>query len=198
MNMQHDVPPLSIHTAATETALFQQLVLDAGQHAHITLSESLESYLVFLLQRFHKNADGLYEPLALKYLHAETETGRCRQHELRDVGDSCLILAGLFPEQAKRRMINISYFVRLGRSSYHTLACSLKQSHAELYQHICHGFGSMLDILHTIHDFTHMQNILSPMDAYDLWRHTGSQYALRNLNQGYATIPVRSQQKRLF
>ena len=97
--MKHDAN-ISIHTAETETALFQQLVLDAEQHAHISLSENLESYLVFLLQRFHKNADGLYEPLALKHLHAESESGRCRQYGLRNTGDSCLILAGLFPEHA--------------------------------------------------------------------------------------------------
>jgi len=189
---------LSIHTAETETALFQQLVLDAEHQAHISLSENLESYLVFLLQRFHKNADGLYEPMALKHLHAEAESGRCRQDELRDTGDSCLILAGLFPEQAKRRMVNISYFVRLGRSSYHSLACSLKQSHAELYQHICHGFGAMLDVLHTIHGFTHQQNILTPMDAFELWQQTGSERALHQINQGRIAIPVRSHQRRLY
>jgi len=190
--------PLSIHTAATETALFQQLVLDAEQQAHISLSEDLESYLVFLLQRFHKNDDGLYEPLAVKYLQAENESGRCRQHGLRDTGDSCLLLAGLFPEQAKRRMVNVSYFVRLGRSSYHALACSLKQSHAELYQQICHGFGAMLDVLYTIHGFTHMQNILSPIDAYEIWRQTGSQHTLNAINQGRVMIPVRNQQTRLM
>lgn len=188
----------SIHSAETETALFQQLVLDAEQHAHISLSEDLESYLVFLLQRFHKNADGLYEPLALKYLQAENELGRCRQHKLRDTGDSCLMLAGLFPEQAKRRMVNVSYFVRLGRSSYHTLACSLKQSHADLYRQICYGFGAMLDVLHTIYGFTHLQEILSPMDAYELWQQTGSQHALHSINQGRVIIPVRSRQTRLM
>ncbi len=189
---------ISIHTAETETALFQQLVLDAEDHAHISLSENLESYLVFLLQRFHKNADGLYEPMALKHLHTETESGRARQDELRDTGDSCLILAGLFPEQAKRRMVNVSYFVRLGRSSYHSLACSLKQSHAELYQHICLGFGAMLDVLHVIHGFTHKQHILTPMDAFELWQQTGSQRALIQINQGRSAVPVRSHQRRLF
>ncbi len=189
---------ISIHTAETETALFQQLVLDAEHQADISLSENLESYLVFLLQRFHKNADGLYEPLALKYLHAENRSGRCRQHELRDTGDSCLILAGLFPEQAKQRMVNISYYVRLGRSSYHALACSLKQSHAQLYQHVCHGFGAMLDVLHTIHGFTHMQNILNPIDAYDVWQQTGSKHALSHINQGRVATPVRSHQTRLI
>ena len=189
---------ISIHTAETETALFHRLVIDAEQHAHISLSENLESYLVFLLQRFHKNPHGLYEPMALKHLHAEAESGRCRQDGLRDTGDSCLMLAGLFPEQAKRRMVNISYFVRLGRSSYHALASTLKQSHAELYQHICHGFGAMLDVLHTMHGFTHGQNILSPMDAFDLWQQTGSQRALQRINQERITVPVRSYQRRLF
>ncbi len=189
---------LSIHTAETETALFQQLVVDAENQAHLSLPENLESYLVFLLQRFHKNSDGLYEPLALKHLHAEAESGRRRQAELRDTGDSCLILAGLFPEQAKRRMVGISYFVSLGRSSYHALACSLKQSHAELYRHICQGFGAMLDVLQIVHGFTNRQNILSPMDAFDLWSQTGSQRALQHINQGRIAIPVRSHQRRLF
>jgi len=189
---------LSIHTAETETALFQQLVVDAEHQAHLSLSENLESYLVFLLQRFHKNADGLYEPLALKHLYAEAESGRCRQAELRDTGDSCLILAGLFPEQAKRRMVNISYFVSLGRSSYHALACSLKQSHAELYRHICQGFGAMLDVLQAVHGFANNEHVLSPMDAFDLWQQTGSSRALQQINQGRIAIPVRTHQRRLF
>lgn len=189
---------ISIHTAETETALFQQLVLDAEDHAHISLPENLECYLVFLLQRFHKNADGLYEPLALKHLHAEAEVGRCRQNELRDTGDSCLILAGLFPEQAKHRMVNISYFIRLGRSSYHSLACSLRQSHAELYQHICQGFGAMLDVLHSIHGFTHKQFFLTPIDAFGLWQQTGSERALQHIKRGRTAIPAHTHQKYLI
>ncbi|MDQ6998455.1 MAG: hypothetical protein Q9M17_07055 [Mariprofundus sp.] len=189
---------LSIHTAETETALFQQLVLDAEMQAHVSLSENLESYMVFLLQRFHKNANELYEPMALKHLYAEAESGRCRQDGLRDTGDSCLMLAGLFPEQAKRRMVSINYFVRLGRSSYHSLACSLKQSHAELYQHICQGFGAMLDVLHTIHGFTHSNTTLSPMGAFDLWQHTGSKRSLQQLSRGRIAIPVRSHQRLLY
>lgn len=43
-------------------------------------------------------------------------TGRVRDERLRDVADQCLILAGLFPGLARRR-VSPTYFIDLGRGA---------------------------------------------------------------------------------
>jgi len=56
----------------------------------------------------------------------------------------------------------------------------------------------MLDVLHSIHGFTHKQNFLTSMDAFELWQHTGSERAVQYIKQGRTAMPIRSHQKKLF
>jgi len=187
-----------IQTAESASALFQKLIIEAEDCGHIDLPEVIESYLVFLLQRFNRRPHSLHETVAIKYLTAETTRGHSRLDALRDTGDCCLLLAGLFPEQASRRMVSISYFVRIGRSCYGSLARSLKRSHRELYEQLNMRFGSMLEVLQIIHDFDDKRAGLSPINAYDLWQETGSRRALQILCGNRSSMPVQSQQQQLI
>ncbi len=187
----------SIHTAETVSALFLNLVLDAEDRAHINLPEIMESYLVFLLCRFNRRPHRLQESLAIQYLTARSKCGHSRLDNLRDAGDSCLLLAGLFPEQARRRMVTINYFVRIGRSCYSQLASSLRKSHSEMYVQLCAGFGLMLEVLQIIRHFREDSPELDPITAYNLWQETGSTHALALLGRNRGSVPVRCKQYQL-
>lgn len=187
----------SIYTAETVSALFLDLVLDAEDRAQISLTEVMESYLVFLLCRFNRRSHCLQESVAIQYLTSGNECGNSRLDSLRDAGDSCLLLAGLFPEQARRRMVTISYFVRIGRSCYGQLATSLKKSHSEMYVQLSAGFGMMLDVLQIIRNFREERSGLDPLAAYDLWQATGSAHALTLLGGNGGSIPVHCNQYQL-
>lgn len=131
----------------TATDLWQSVVRDAEQRAGQTLDESLESYLVFMLLR-HQRDDQLGQRIvALEWLQAAQSSARVRESGLRDVGDRCLLLAGLYPEQAERRLVSLDYFVAIGRSAYDDLAAQLRAGLAELYAQLARAFTELVRIL---------------------------------------------------
>jgi hypothetical protein len=85
--------------------------------------------------------------VALDFLLARAESGRRLRQELRDVGDRCLLLAGLYPEQAQRRLVSLSYFLEIGARAYGELAGALSASIAELYDRLAHAFAHLVRVL---------------------------------------------------
>ncbi len=134
-------------THPTSTAQWYQLVNEAEQAANCQLHEDVESYLVFLLMRFAKRPDMASRILAVEYLRALHKAGESRKVALRSVGDQCLLFTGLFPKRAQRRPLKLSYFVDLGRSSYHTLSESIEKGLAEVYASLCDEFVSLMNVL---------------------------------------------------
>lgn len=182
---------LVIHPTAT--AQWQALVLEAESAAHRRLDEETESYLVFLLMRFMSEAGAAKKVLAMDYLSAMNEMGRVRQGKLRDVGDLCLIHAGLFPLRAERRRVAVSYFVDLGRSAYLQLAGYLQNSAANTYVHLAQDFIVLMDVLQSMRTLGgNSTSLLSPLAAYDLWNDTGGQHVYRSLCDGASALPVKT------
>ena len=81
----------------TETAQWHTLVKEAENNSHLMLGEELESYLVFLLVRFTAKPEIAKSVLGLDFLHCAQVTGYQKHDELREVGDKCLLIAGLSP-----------------------------------------------------------------------------------------------------
>ncbi len=175
----------------TATAQWQSLINEAEQSCQTHLSEELQSYLVFLLMRYLKSSDLANSILALEYLDSLEMTGRLREEGLRDVGDKCLLYSGLFPEQAQRRHVGISYYVHLGTSAYSILGGSLVSLKAQIFQRLSYHFVSLMDILQTTRELTTQQPTLTPLQAIELWNDTGSRHALATLSRYTHAIPVR-------
>ena len=129
----NDPAQARIATQPTATAQWQELVRDAASWRGHSLDEDLESYLVFMLMRFTSMPDAVHEAVGRQFLEAQALFGSERNEQLRLTGDRCLLICGLFPEQAKRRLVRISYFVRVGRSCYCELADRLKAGESKLF-----------------------------------------------------------------
>jgi hypothetical protein len=136
-----------ILTEDTQTALWHHLVNEAQQRAGHQLDETLESYLVFVLMRHLKDQGLGQEALALEYLKAHADTGTRGRQRLRDTGDHCLLLAGLFPERARRRRVPVTYYIDLGRGAYRDLGDLLRAGIAELYAELAEGFENLVEVL---------------------------------------------------
>ncbi len=121
---------------STTTAEWQRLVQEAAMNASLALDEELESYLAFLLERSCTQNDVLLRVMALEYLHNLAVEGGERCERLREVGDHCLLFAGLFPHVARKRLVRIGYFVRMGCGAYLQVAEALNQSAANLYNNL--------------------------------------------------------------
>ena len=174
----------------TALAQWQRLVRDATETSEQpTLDESLEAYLVMLLHRFASQRDTGHRVMATEYLEGLLVRGRVRSTRLREVGDHCLILAGLFPHRARRRLVRNSYFIRLGRTAYRQLAEGLGQSTASLYRELSRHFVLLTGILHAIRDLGN-EPALDAIEAAELWQDTGSAYARRRLSSSTRGVTV--------
>jgi len=136
-----------IITHSTPTEQWQQLVHCAEESCHQDLDEDLESYLVFLLMRQTGNTELADSILASQYLQGMQSEGQNCIQQLQEVGDQCLIYSGLFPKRSRRRLVKVSYYVDLGRSSYIHIAGKMKQGYATLYEHLSEYFVVLMDVL---------------------------------------------------
>ena len=137
---------LTLHP--TSLAQWHSLICEAQQKSNKPLDESLESYLVYMLMRFCRRADVFDRAIAIDLL--ETRDLTANDDVLRDVGDKCLLVSGLFPGIIEQRNVTCSYYVDMGRDAYYQLANYLPQASAELYQHLCHFFTDLMNVLQAI------------------------------------------------
>jgi hypothetical protein len=135
-----------------QLALWHDLVRDGEQHAGLTLGETVQSYLVFVLMRYLRDGALAAHVLALDWLAAAEHTGRARADALRDVGDRCLLVAGRYPALARRRNVNADYFAALGCGAYHGVADVARDGHAALFAELARAFGAMVRVLGALPD----------------------------------------------
>jgi hypothetical protein len=137
----------TILTHPAATALWHDLVREAEQRGQARLDADLESYLVFLLMRHLRDAQLADHVLALDYLLALQRRGAQRGQELRDVGDRCLLIAGLYPHQAEQRLVSLDYFIALGANAYSELAAQARSAIAALYEQLAGAFARLVRVL---------------------------------------------------
>lgn len=170
---------------SSELAQWHTLVREAEQDYGCKLDEEMQSYLVFTLMRFARNQNLNSQALALNFLTSHQLPNNLRNEQLRNIGDQCLLVSGLYPQSAERRQVNPAYYIDIGRSAYNHIGSVTQKGVAELYQHLAESFILLMDLLQTIRQFS--APALQPISAYDLWDQTGSQSALQQItdNNGF-------------
>jgi len=158
----------TIVTHGSATALWLELVREAAERAGARLDEDLESYLVFTLMRHLGDAPLGHRIMALELLEAVLKDGRQRQLELRDVGDRCLLIAGLYPQLAERRHVPLRYFLDLGSGAYDQLGCELRAAVSALYAQLARAFGQLVRVLLEVRRLSGNWSGLAPLDRHDL------------------------------
>jgi hypothetical protein len=132
--------------------LWQALVHDAGARAGTPLDEMRESYLVFVLLRYQRDDSLLVRTQALEWLTAQACSGTQRADALRDVGDRCLLIAGLYPGLAERRRVGTDYFIDLGRGAYHEAAEASRNAYAALFEQLARSYRELVRILRCVRE----------------------------------------------
>ena len=164
----------------TEIAQWHALIREAEEQCSCHLDESMESYLVFTLMRFMKHQDLATQAMALEYLQSQKLPKAMRIEQLRDIGDQCLLVSGLYPQRAEKRLVRVNYYVNLGRSAYHHISDHVQQSAADLYRQLAETFVTLMDLLQTIREFS--SPALQPIQNLELWSDSGSQAAFNRLS----------------
>jgi len=156
----------AILTDTAAVALWQDLIREAGRNGAATLDEDSESYLVFLLMRHLRDAGLAGRVFALDYLQALQDSPR--PEALRDVGDRCLLIAGLYPHQAQRRLVGLDYFLTLGSQAYAELAAVARTAWAELYRALATHFARLVRVLVQVRRIGSGLDAISALDRHSL------------------------------
>lgn len=130
--------------------LWRGLVKDAEDRAGHTLDEWRESYLVFVLLRHLQDGALLARTQALDWLSAQEQVGTSRADALRDVGDRCLLIAGLFPGLAERRRVSVDYYIGLGRGAYDEVARCTRAGYSDLFEGLARAYPDLVRILRVL------------------------------------------------
>jgi hypothetical protein len=163
----------------TPLAQWHALISEAEELAAIHLPHEIEGYLVLLLTRFTQYAHLGNNPIATEWMQAQAVTGQSQHMALRDVGDQCLLLTGLFPHRAEKRNVNVSYFVRIGRSAYEVASQLKRLGLTALFSELSEHFVAMMDVL--LRCRQQPPELLQPIQAIELWYDTHSQFALHEI-----------------
>jgi hypothetical protein len=165
---------MKIIISSTPVVLWHSIVQEAESQCSTHLHVELESYLVFLLMKYLTKPELAKRIMASEYLQSLAAHPNKRRVALQTVGDECLLFSGLFPKQAHKRLVKISYFISLGKVAY----TSISHSKSDLFGSLALHFVPIMDILQTI-----TQADLLPLEAYDLWNDTQSPRALAMLKE---------------
>lgn len=165
---------VEILTRPSPTALWHELVREGEQRAGRELGEERESYLVMTLMRHLGDSPLPHRVMALELLEALNRNGRQRRDELRDVGDRCLLISGLYPELAARRRVQLKYFIDLGRGAYARLASDLHDALAALFTELANSFAELVRVLVELRQFSQAAPVLAPIDRHALALEAGT------------------------
>jgi hypothetical protein len=174
----------AVHT--DDSARWYALLTEAKAETKSCVGQELEAYLVFMLLRYVGRPELAHRCLANEYLECLLRTGEMRHDNLRDVGDQCLLFAGLFPEFAERQQVAVSNFVRLGASAYRRLA----EDGDPLFLALSNEFVGVMDLLQTMREIGDGYPCLDPITAHQLWQDTGSMHAWRILTEALPAMQI--------
>jgi len=167
----------------TSFGLWHEVIKNAENRCSIALNDELEAYLISLLMRYSNKPEMAQEIFARSWLDALNRQDKQRSLFLQNVGDQCLLYAGLFPQQAKKRHVNITYFVDIGRAAYGNISKTAN----DLYWILALQFVALMDVLQSIPE----KPVLLPLDAYEQWEKLGSKRALQILREYTKGFPIR-------
>ena len=110
----------------------------------------------------------------------------CPIDDFRAIGGHCLLYADLFPEYAVRRNLPIAYFVIVDESAYEKYSRYVDDP---IYGLLSRCFVETVDVLIALREIGDCNVIMDPINAYHLWRDTGSIAAWKALSRQTSGLP---------
>lgn len=144
---------MNLQTSSSKNLVaWQTLVDEAANRAGYRCNEIIENYLVLTLDHFTTDQHLPSAVVAIDFLLGLNSLGRESGFKMRRVGDECLLLAGLFPERAKRKHVSVEYFIKMGQSAYSILTNSHFQwvYDPKLFTQLSEDFPNLILVLQSM------------------------------------------------
>ena len=134
------------------TSALYDVVKDSSTKNGYDLPEPIEAYIVMLLASHVDKPDFLPETFATAYLTIKTPKAA------KDLGDTCLFVAGVFPTIGERKGLKRRYYQDIGSTSYEIVA---EVQNPELFSTLATHFNFLSNFIEVItHSTKYKQNSL--------------------------------------
>ena len=159
---------------------FEKLVEEAFDERGLKTDPYMKIYVVDIL-KYYLFVENLYDqkdsvgrrsrkPLAEILLSTDKMGTKQRLEKLKKLADSSLYISGFFSDSFQRKIIDIDYYVDIGKLAYNSLAHGVEEDlFSELYREISNQFMTLVDALSFISqkaEITDKKNLLRTMDVY--------------------------------
>jgi len=186
---------------------FFNMVEDAFEERKVDTYPQVKAYIVDVL-KYYLVTENLYDEedssgkksrkmLAELLLTATSAQAQEKIGRLKKLGDSSLYISGFFPDSFQRKIIDVDYYVDMGKIAYDSLSSSVKEdTFAKLYKEISVKFLDLVDALSLMSRKAKIlddENVLRLMDIYSK---TGSTFIEETLvEKGLFNLPSKKQLK---
>lgn len=167
------------------SAFFSEAVDQAWGERNMAPSPHLKVYIIDLLKYFlksdnlwsDKGSDGrrTREMLAVSLLKAQTMPPKIKIKTLKSLGDHSLYMSGLFPDFFQRKIIDVDYYVDMGKTAFSNLSDIVgEDTFSHLYSDISKAFEQLVDLLGTISQKVSLSSEENLLRLFDLYEKTNS------------------------
>lgn len=157
------------------TLYFKEMVDAAIEHQKVRIDPNLEFYLVRLLSDF-TNAEKLarfnHEPIAITLGTALSAEPGEQCVLLKEIGDTTLYVSGFFSDSLNRKVVDIDYYIKMGRIAYNHLAELMRDTKTALYglySELAQRFKALVDLLLEVSDRCKLTSGSDALRVYERW-----------------------------
>lgn len=185
----------TVVTQSTLQEFFYHAVTGAVEQRRVKADPLTVHYVVNLLTRF-SHADKLpggirkgssKRAMAEVYLEATQQPdSSLRAKALRNIGDRTLFLTGVFSQSLNRKVVDVDYYVALGKSAYGDLSHNTSfgtQALRETFDELGDKFTDFMDVLGEVSEGAVGRDDRDLLRLYEIWVRTGSRRARDKLRQ---------------
>ena len=191
--MLHDTHGINVVTPSSLKSYFHEAVRDAAAHQQVQADDVTLLYVANLLVDYSR-AERLFDvdegrrhlPVLVQlYRQAlEARSQRERRLFLQRLGDVALVVSGLFRGALGRRLVDVDYYIAMGRSAYaFLLEANAEKALTQTFQELSEQFGDFVDVLSEVGPGGSGADSRDVLRLYDEWSRTGSLRAERQLRR---------------
>jgi hypothetical protein len=157
---------MNVILPSNRLAEWYEMLQISKQHTGIMLDEHVESYVILTLDGYLQDQLITDYTLAIEFIEAINLKKTQSRSMLRDIGDRCLILSGLFERRSERLNVSSDYFCEIGQQAYLNLA-SFHKLHIdpELFWKMAKYFVSISKLLQSIRVLNQCDAIVLKTDS---------------------------------
>ena len=179
------MPKVQTTTVTGVKGFFSSQLQEIISKRGTSIDEPSFEYLVNLLagymeseKYFHRSNDGSLNENTVAFIYAKSLEGDAEQKKtyLKRLGDVCLMIAGVFPESVRRKLVDIDYYLGMGGTAYGTLSSlHLSKMTRELFESLSRKYTEVASILGELSERQGLQSDSDILALYERWLATGDE-----------------------